>query len=140
MPAMKASILPDRNAPLVVEEVTLDAPKTGGPGQDRGLRRLPLGPLRDQRHAPPAHAHRPRPRRSRRGGSRGPGLSWRPLCSRCPYRLRGQPYLCDLASRISLSGAMLDEMVTRTYKLSEVNQAFDDLRNGVNLRGVLVFS
>jgi len=29
MPAMKASILPDRNAPLVVEEVTLDAPKTG---------------------------------------------------------------------------------------------------------------
>ena len=34
----------------------------------------------------------------------------------------------------------LDEMVTRTYKLSEVNQAFDDLRNGVNLRGVLVLS
>ena len=29
MLAMKASILPDRNAPLVVEEVTLDAPKTG---------------------------------------------------------------------------------------------------------------
>src|SRR3989304_6132026 len=43
-----------------------------GPGQDRGLRRLPLGPLRDRRHAPPAPAHRPRPRRSRRGGSRGP--------------------------------------------------------------------
>jgi S-(hydroxymethyl)glutathione dehydrogenase/alcohol dehydrogenase len=34
----------------------------------------------------------------------------------------------------------LDEMVTRTYKLSQVNQAFDDLRNGVNLRGVVVFS
>ncbi|MFZ1058907.1 MAG: hypothetical protein WAP47_06925 [Candidatus Rokuibacteriota bacterium] len=41
---------------------------------------------------------------------------------------------------MSLSGAMHDEMVTRTYKLSEVNQAFDDLRNGVNLRGMLVFS
>ena len=34
----------------------------------------------------------------------------------------------------------LDEMVTRTYKLAEVNQAFDNLRNGVNLRGVVVFS
>jgi hypothetical protein len=54
MLAMKASILPDRNAPLVVEEV--------------------------------------------------------------PYCLRGQPYLCDLASRMSLSGAMLDEIVTLTYK------------------------
>jgi Zn-dependent alcohol dehydrogenase len=29
MPVMKASILPDRNARLVVEEVTLDAPKAG---------------------------------------------------------------------------------------------------------------
>lgn len=31
-------------------------------------------------------------------------LSWRPQCNRCAYCLRGQPYLCDLASRMSLSG------------------------------------
>src|SRR3990170_43683 len=44
-----------------------------GPGQDRGLRRLPLGPLRDRRHAPPAHAHRPPPPKDPRGGgARGP--------------------------------------------------------------------
>jgi S-(hydroxymethyl)glutathione dehydrogenase/alcohol dehydrogenase len=32
----------------------------------------------------------------------------------------------------------LDEMVTKTYRLEQVNEAFDDLRAGRNLRGVLV--
>jgi S-(hydroxymethyl)glutathione dehydrogenase/alcohol dehydrogenase len=31
----------------------------------------------------------------------------------------------------------LDEIVTRTYPLSQVNEAFDDLREGRNIRGVL---
>jgi len=34
---------------------------------------------------------------------------------------------------------MLDELVTRTYRLEEVNQAFGDLEAGRNLRGVIVF-
>ena len=33
----------------------------------------------------------------------------------------------------------LDELVTRTYKLDEVNGAFDDMNRGVNARGVILF-
>ena len=33
----------------------------------------------------------------------------------------------------------LDELITRTYELSEVNEGYDDLRNGRNLRGVIRF-
>jgi S-(hydroxymethyl)glutathione dehydrogenase/alcohol dehydrogenase len=34
----------------------------------------------------------------------------------------------------------LDELVTRTYRLDEINQAFADMSNGVNARGVISFS
>ena len=34
---------------------------------------------------------------------------------------------------------MLDELVTRTYSLDEVNQAFADLEEGRNLRGMILF-
>jgi S-(hydroxymethyl)glutathione dehydrogenase/alcohol dehydrogenase len=33
----------------------------------------------------------------------------------------------------------LDELVTRTYTLDEVNQGYRDLLDGKNLRGVIVF-
>ncbi len=33
----------------------------------------------------------------------------------------------------------LDELVTATYSLDEVNRAFEDMNNGVNARGVIVF-
>ena len=33
----------------------------------------------------------------------------------------------------------LDELVTRTYKLAEVNEAFEDMNRGVNARGVILF-
>lgn len=33
----------------------------------------------------------------------------------------------------------LDELVTRSYKLDEVNEAFDDMNRGVNARGVILF-
>jgi alcohol dehydrogenase (nicotinoprotein) len=32
----------------------------------------------------------------------------------------------------------LDELITRTYKLEEVNQGYDDLLAGKNIRGVIV--
>jgi Zn-dependent alcohol dehydrogenase len=32
----------------------------------------------------------------------------------------------------------LDNLVTRTYSLDEVNQGYDDMREGKNIRGVLV--
>lgn len=34
---------------------------------------------------------------------------------------------------------MLDELVTRTYTLDELNQGYQDMRDGNNLRGVVVF-
>jgi S-(hydroxymethyl)glutathione dehydrogenase/alcohol dehydrogenase len=33
----------------------------------------------------------------------------------------------------------LDELVTATYKIDDVNQAFDDMQRGANARGVIVF-
>ena len=45
------------------------------------------------------------------------------------------PVLVDLYRRKEL---MLDELVSRTYRLDEVNEAFDDLRSGRNARGVVV--
>lgn len=35
-------------------------------------------------------------------------------------------------------GLELDELITRTYTLDEVDQGYDDLLNGHNIRGVLV--
>lgn len=34
---------------------------------------------------------------------------------------------------------ILDKMVTRTYTLEELNQAFSDMHNGLNAKGVIVF-
>ena len=33
----------------------------------------------------------------------------------------------------------LDELITRTYKLDDIGQAFEDLNDGVNIRGVITF-
>jgi len=33
----------------------------------------------------------------------------------------------------------LDELVTKTYPLNDINEAFDDIRSGKNARGVIVF-
>ena len=34
---------------------------------------------------------------------------------------------------------MLDELITRTYPLEDINQAFADLKAGKNLRGVIMY-
>ena len=44
------------------------------------------------------------------------------------------PRLLDLCRAGRLK---LDELVTKTYPLDEVQTAFDDLRAGANIRGVL---
>jgi NDMA-dependent alcohol dehydrogenase len=46
------------------------------------------------------------------------------------------PRLLDLYDRGELK---LDELVTRTYSLDEVNQGYEDMRQGRNLRGVIAF-
>ena len=34
---------------------------------------------------------------------------------------------------------MLDELITREYNLSDINAGYDDMRNGLNLRGLIRF-
>ena len=34
---------------------------------------------------------------------------------------------------------MLDELITREYTLSDINSGYDDLRSGLNLRGLIRF-
>jgi len=34
----------------------------------------------------------------------------------------------------------LDELITRRYALDDVNQAYADMRSGVNIRGVVDFN
>lgn len=46
------------------------------------------------------------------------------------------PHLANLHAQGQL---LLEEMVTRTYTLDDVNQGYQDLRDGKNIRGVIVF-
>jgi Zn-dependent alcohol dehydrogenase len=33
----------------------------------------------------------------------------------------------------------LDELITRTYTLDQINQGYQDMRDGKNIRGVILF-
>ena len=46
------------------------------------------------------------------------------------------PLLCDLYRAGQLK---LDELITNTYRLEEINQAFQDMHAGKNLRGVIIY-
>jgi NDMA-dependent alcohol dehydrogenase len=46
------------------------------------------------------------------------------------------PLLCELYRSGQL---MLDELITRTYALEDINQAFRDMNDGKNLRGVIMY-
>jgi S-(hydroxymethyl)glutathione dehydrogenase/alcohol dehydrogenase len=35
---------------------------------------------------------------------------------------------------------LLDELVTTTYDLEDINQGYQDMRDGVNIRGVISYS
>jgi S-(hydroxymethyl)glutathione dehydrogenase/alcohol dehydrogenase len=50
--------------------------------------------------------------------------------------VREIPLLIDLYRRGDLK---LDELVTRTYPLDEINQAYEDMHAGLNIRGVVTF-
>jgi S-(hydroxymethyl)glutathione dehydrogenase/alcohol dehydrogenase len=34
---------------------------------------------------------------------------------------------------------MLDELITRTYRLDEINDGYEAMRTGENIRGVIVY-
>lgn len=58
-----------------------------------------------------------------------------PLYGQCRPK-RDFPLLFDLYRR---GGILLDEMVTRTYSLDQLPQAFADMHAGINAKGVIVF-
>jgi len=50
--------------------------------------------------------------------------------------------LADIPRQIEMYKAgqlKLDDLITRRYRLDEINQGFDDMHAGVNIRGVVVF-
>lgn len=49
---------------------------------------------------------------------------------------RDIPRILDLYTQGKL---MLDELVTNTYTLEDINQGYEDMRNGTNIRGVVTF-
>ncbi|MFQ5897386.1 MAG: zinc-binding dehydrogenase [Candidatus Methylomirabilia bacterium] len=117
---MKAAILRERNSSLVVDEVQLEPPKTnevlvrivasGVCHSDLsvidGTLPLPTPIVLGHEGAGVVEAVGPNV------ASMKPGdhvvLSWRPACGGCADCRGGEPYLCDLASQMSLAGAMLD--------------------------------
>lgn len=46
------------------------------------------------------------------------------------------PHIADLYQRGQMK---LDELITKTYHMHDINQAFRDMREGKNIRGVLVY-
>ena len=58
-----------------------------------------------------------------------------PLYGKCRPQI-DFPNIIDLYEDGQL---LLEEMITRTYPLNELNKAFDDLLNGRNAKGVIVF-
>jgi len=49
---------------------------------------------------------------------------------------RDIPRLMELYTQGQLN---LDDLVTRTYSLDQINEGYDAMRNGENIRGVIVF-
>jgi S-(hydroxymethyl)glutathione dehydrogenase/alcohol dehydrogenase len=35
---------------------------------------------------------------------------------------------------------LLDELITTTYGLEDINEGYQDMRDGVNIRGVITYS
>lgn len=58
-----------------------------------------------------------------------------PLYGKCRPQI-DFPILCNSYAAGEL---MLDEMVTRTYRLAELSNAFADMHDGKNAKGVIVF-
>jgi Zn-dependent alcohol dehydrogenase len=88
-------------------------------------------------------------------------LGFIPACGRCPSCSTGHQNLCDLGALILagwqpadgtsrhhidghdaalMAGQLkLDELVTKTYDLADVNTGYQDLRDGKNIRGLIVY-
>ncbi len=61
------------------------------------------------------------------------------VVGRCSARPTPRP-TSRSCSKLYKDGQLdLDGMVTRTYKLGDINQGYQDMRDGKNIRGVLIY-
>lgn len=51
---------------------------------------------------------------------------------------KGRSQLPGLVDEYMEGKIKVDEMITKTYTLDEINQAFDDMHSGANIRGVII--
>jgi Zn-dependent alcohol dehydrogenase len=55
------------------------------------------------------------------------------------FGMGSPPYeITRLAAMYRAGRLKLDELITTTYRLDEVNQAYDDMHAGRNIRGVII--
>jgi Zn-dependent alcohol dehydrogenase len=52
----------------------------------------------------------------------------------------GGPCIARLARLYQTGQLQLDEMITKRYRLDDINDAYDDLLNGKLIRGVIDFA
>jgi hypothetical protein len=69
---------------------------------------------------------------------RGPGSAHR-LAGAQPLAGRAEGARGDLLNLYAAGRLKLDELITRRYALADVNQAYADMRSGVNIRGAVDF-
>lgn len=53
------------------------------------------------------------------------------------YKSRSQ--LPSLVDEYMAGQVKIDEMITETYPLNDINRAFDDMHSGKNIRGVIMY-
>lgn len=54
------------------------------------------------------------------------------------YKSRSQ--LPSLVDEYMAGEVKIDEMISETYEVAGINQAFDDMHSGKNIRGIIMYS
>lgn len=53
--------------------------------------------------------------------------------------VKGRSQLPGIIDEYMAGHVKVDEFLTRTYPLENINDAFDDMKSGKNIRGVILF-
>jgi S-(hydroxymethyl)glutathione dehydrogenase/alcohol dehydrogenase len=47
--------------------------------------------------------------------------------------------IVNILRQYQQGNVLLDELITKTYRLEDINQGYDDMLSGKNIRGVIVY-
>lgn len=147
----KAAVSYAPGQPLVVEELELDPPKA----HEVLVRMVAVGLCHSDYHV--IAGDRPVGMRPMVLGHEGAGvveavgpgvtriqpgdhvvLTFIPSCGKCRWCISGMSHACVLGTKIA-QGPQLDELVTHTYSLDQINDGYADMLAGKNIRGVVRF-